>query len=140
MELIRSPLKLTASSLNPFSPFLKTVTCFIPCLAHGKLQYLLAITITPVLLPEESHGQRSLAGYNPWGHKESDTTEGLTRAHICSPCACSFCINRYNEATEGLVSNTSIKDFYESSMFNMKQNLKDFFAGMNDILFQFNNG
>ena len=22
------------------------------------------------------HGQRSLAGYNPWGHKESDTTEG----------------------------------------------------------------
>ena len=89
---------------------------------------------------ENPQGQRSLAGYNPWGHKESDTTEGLTRAHICSPCACSFCINRYNEATEGLVSNTSIKDFYESSMFNMKQNLKDFFAGMNDILFQFNNG
>ena len=22
------------------------------------------------------HGQRSLAGYSPWGHKESDTTEG----------------------------------------------------------------
>ena len=33
---------------------------------------------TPVLLPGESHGQRSLAGYNPWGHKESDTTEWLT--------------------------------------------------------------
>ena len=29
----------------------------------------------PVLLPGESHGQRSLAGYSPWGHKESDTTE-----------------------------------------------------------------
>ena len=29
---------------------------------------------TPVFLPEESHGQRSLAGYNSWGHKESDTT------------------------------------------------------------------
>ena len=26
-------------------------------------------------LPRESHGQKSLAGYNPWGHKESDTTE-----------------------------------------------------------------
>ena len=26
----------------------------------------------------ESHGQRSLAGYSPWGHKESDTTERLT--------------------------------------------------------------
>ena len=24
------------------------------------------------------HGQRSLGGYNPWGHKESDTTEQLT--------------------------------------------------------------
>ena len=29
---------------------------------------------TPVLLPGKSHGQRSLAGYSPWGHKESDTT------------------------------------------------------------------
>ena len=30
---------------------------------------------TPVFLPGESHGQRSLVGYNPWGHKESDMTE-----------------------------------------------------------------
>ena len=30
---------------------------------------------TPVFLPGEPHGQRSLAGYSPWGHKESDTTE-----------------------------------------------------------------
>ena len=28
-----------------------------------------------VFLPGESHGQRSLVGYNPWGRKESDTTE-----------------------------------------------------------------
>ena len=27
------------------------------------------------LLPGESHGQRSLVGYSPWGHKESETTE-----------------------------------------------------------------
>ena len=26
-------------------------------------------------LPGESHGQRNLLGYSPWGHKESDTTE-----------------------------------------------------------------
>ena len=32
---------------------------------------------TPVLLPGKSHGQRSLLGYNPWGRKESDTTEQL---------------------------------------------------------------
>ena len=30
---------------------------------------------TPVFLPGESHGQRSLAGYSPQGHKKSDTTE-----------------------------------------------------------------
>ena len=30
---------------------------------------------TLVFLPGESHGQRSLAGYSPWGHKELDTTE-----------------------------------------------------------------
>ena len=32
---------------------------------------------TPVLLPGKSHGQRSLVGCSPWGHKESDTTERL---------------------------------------------------------------
>ena len=32
---------------------------------------------TPLLL-EESHGQRSLAGYSPWGGKELDTTEHAT--------------------------------------------------------------
>jgi len=33
---------------------------------------------TPVFLSGESHGQRSLVGYSPWGHKELDTTERLT--------------------------------------------------------------
>ena len=33
---------------------------------------------TPVFLPGESHGQRSLEGYSPWGCKESDMTERLT--------------------------------------------------------------
>ena len=30
---------------------------------------------TPVFLPEKSHGQRSLGGYSPKGHEESDVTE-----------------------------------------------------------------
>ena len=33
---------------------------------------------TPVLLPREFHGHRNLAGYSPWGCKESDMTEQLT--------------------------------------------------------------
>ena len=34
---------------------------------------------TPVFLPGKSHGQRSLAGYSPWGPKELDMTE-----HACT--------------------------------------------------------
>ena len=33
---------------------------------------------TQVFLPGEFQGQRSLVGYNPWGLKESDTTEYLS--------------------------------------------------------------
>ena len=33
---------------------------------------------TPEFLPGEFHGQRSLSGFSPWSHKESDTTEQLT--------------------------------------------------------------
>ena len=35
-------------------------------------------THSSILLPGEFHGQRSLAGYSPWGRKESDMTERLT--------------------------------------------------------------
>ena len=34
---------------------------------------------TPVFLPRKCHGQRSLVGYIPWSHKESDVTERLTQ-------------------------------------------------------------
>ena len=33
---------------------------------------------TPVFLPGESHGQRSLVSYSPRGHKESDTLKGVS--------------------------------------------------------------
>ena len=41
----------------------------------GKIPWRRAWQPTAVFLPEESHGQRSMAGYSPWGHKELDTTE-----------------------------------------------------------------
>ena len=44
----------------------------------GKILGIKEQVPTPVFLPGESHGQRSLAGYSPWGRKESDTTEWLT--------------------------------------------------------------
>ena len=36
---------------------------------------------SPVFLPGELHGPRSLAGYSSWSLKESDTTEHLTHTH-----------------------------------------------------------
>ena len=36
---------------------------------------------TPVFLPKESHGQRSLEGCSPWGCKELDMIEWLTHTH-----------------------------------------------------------
>ena len=46
-----------------------------------KLQCRRRRVRNPVFLPGESHGQRSLAGYSPWGCKESDTTEATEHAH-----------------------------------------------------------
>ena len=37
---------------------------------------------TPVFLPGESHGRRSVVGCSPWGRTESDTTEATLRWHI----------------------------------------------------------
>ena len=36
---------------------------------------------TQVFWPGEFHGQRRLAGYSPWGRKESDPTQGLSLSH-----------------------------------------------------------
>ena len=41
----------------------------------GKILWSRKWQPTPVFLPGKFHGQKSLAGYSPWGHKESDTTE-----------------------------------------------------------------
>ena len=37
-----------------------------------KIPWRRAWQPTPVFSPGESHGQRSLVGYSPWGHKELD--------------------------------------------------------------------
>ena len=56
----------------------KESTC--QCRRHGfdpwvrKIPWRRKWQPTPAFLPGESHGQRSLAGYSPWGPKESDTT------------------------------------------------------------------
>ena len=47
----------------------------------GKIPWRRTWQPSLAFLPGESHGQRSLVGYSPWGHKESDRTE-MTK-HTC---------------------------------------------------------
>ena len=70
----------------------KCIIAFFPCCSDGKESACIAGVRsmgqegplrregqpTPVFLPGELHGLRSLAGYSPWDRKESDTTERLT--------------------------------------------------------------
>ena len=45
---------------------------------EDPLEKGMATHSSPVFLPGDFCGQRSLVGYSPWGHKESDMTELLT--------------------------------------------------------------
>ena len=69
----KSPFLLFLSPL-PFTPFLFALFS----VWRRKWQP------TPVFLPGESHGQRSLMGYSPWGHKELDMTEQLALCSVSS--------------------------------------------------------
>ena len=44
----------------------------------GKIPWRRKWQRTPIFLTGKFHGQRSLVGYSPWGHKESDSTEYTT--------------------------------------------------------------
>ena len=63
---------------------------------------------TPIFLPGESHGQRSLVGYSPWGHKESDK-----RAHTrkYSGITVLSCFLKYSSELSGYLSYLGISIF-----------------------------
>ena len=72
----------------------------------GKIPWRREWQPTPVFLPGELHGQRSLVGYSPWDHKESDTTERLTLSlHFNSlhllPVGCSQTVTGLSRDTRG---------------------------------------
>ena len=51
---------------------------------------------TPLFLPGKFHGERSLAGYSPWDHKELDTTERVThRQNSSLPVELNCLISEY---------------------------------------------
>ena len=81
---------------------------------------------TPVFLPGKSHGQRSLVGCSPWGHKESDRTERLHFHFSLS------CIGEGNgnplQSRIGLYSSTPNKDLIKEKLeFRVLQTCKGSF-------------
>ena len=74
---------------------------FDPCRFYWRKKW----QSTPVFLPGESHGQKSLVGCSPWGRKESDMTE---HAHIWPIAACLLGCLRAGRAGEGAVRVGSI--------------------------------
>ena len=55
------------------------------------------------ILASRIHGQRSLAGCSPWGHKELDTTEQLTHTHT----------HTHNLVTEMMKSSVPLSGMFE---------------------------
>ena len=74
-------INLDWNQLESTSKLIKQVKCrkrrFDPSV--GKILWRRRWQPTPVFLPGKSHGQRSLVGYCPWGHKETDMTEHIYR-------------------------------------------------------------
>ena len=67
---------------------------------------------TPVFLPGESHGQRSLEGYSPWGRKESDTTEQLTHTHAPFKNHLAYPQGDSSLILEALLQGIAVRKFY----------------------------
>ena len=70
---------LTGILLGHFSPVLLSPLQSLRVVSH--ILWRRTWQPTPVFLPGESHGQRSLAGYSLCSCKESDTTERLTHTY-----------------------------------------------------------
>ena len=101
---LNSPMSLEIANIQQFftqknSNFMKlnlTELSMIPSpitIRHSMSVHLIDANIcpllqwqpTPVLLPRQSHGWRSLVGCSPWGREESDTTEQL-HFHFSPSC------------------------------------------------------
>ena len=59
----------------------------------GKIPWRRKWQPTPVFLPGESHGQRSLTGCSPWGCKKLDTTERIAHSLCVFLCTSSNFLN-----------------------------------------------
>ena len=80
----------------------------------GKIPWRRVWQPTPVFLPEESHGKRSLAGSSSQGRKESDTVERLS-LYFTSMVICHFRHWTYLNAAKLLQSCPTLCDPIDGS-------------------------
>ena len=66
----------------------------------GKIPWRRRWQPTPVFLPGKFHGQRSLVGHSPWGHKELDMTEVTWHSRIL--------LNTYSDAFYCILSSPEV--------------------------------
>ena len=74
--------------------------------------------LTPVFLPGEFHGQRSLVSYGPWGHKEPDTAEWMSN----NEHALSTMLDARNVMCSGngsMISNSSVFWMFSLSRYSL---------------------
>ena len=76
----RLPHWLSAWRIHPqYTGDAETQEMWVWSLGQGKMPCKSKWPPPPVFLPGKSHGQINLAGYSPWGHKESDMTEHMKK-------------------------------------------------------------
>ena len=62
----------------------------------GKIPWRRKWQPISVFMPGKSHGQRSLASYGPWGHRESDMTEYNTQYIFAYMLSITFQVSIFN--------------------------------------------
>jgi len=97
-EIVFVPTKFIVQAVIPVAQRLKHLPplqeTWVRSLGVGKIPWRRKWQPTPVLLPGESHGWRSLVGYSPQGRKESDTTERIHSVDISLGRLQEFVIDR----------------------------------------------
>ena len=78
MKSVALALTVLCFSVSYLKGLLELSSCLCLNSWIGKIPWRRKWQPTPVFLPGKSHGQRSLAGYSPWGRKELGPAAWLT--------------------------------------------------------------
>ena len=102
----------------------------------GKIPWRRAWQPTPVVLPGESHGQRSLGGYSSWSHRELNTTE--VTSHACTPLSTQPVSTQFCQFPSVNISPTGLLVTLPPSTITLIQSFSVFIVSLPPVLYLFN--